>query len=61
MSELKSSFLVKRAGSVLTGMAQLVGHCATKQKVASTISSQGTCLGGWFDGPQSGYVQEATD
>ena len=29
----------------LTGMVQLVGYCPVKQKVAGSISSQGTCLG----------------
>ena len=30
----------------LTGVAQLVGHCPTNQKVASLILGQGTSLGG---------------
>ena len=47
--------------SCLTGVAQLVGHCSTKQKVATgSIPGQGTCLGRKF-GPQSGRVQKATD
>ena len=28
----------------LTGVAQLIGHCLTNCKVASSIPSQGTCL-----------------
>ena len=31
--------------SALTGMAQLVGHRPTKQRVTSLIPSEGTCLG----------------
>ena len=42
----------------LTGVAQLVGHHPTKQKVAGFIPSQGTCLDCGF-GPQLGHVGEA--
>ena len=39
----------ERCGSrnkgALAGVAQLVGHCPAKQKVAGLIPSQGTCLG----------------
>ena len=37
----------------MTGVAQLVGHDLAKQKVASSVSGQGTCLGCGF-GPQLG-------
>ena len=37
----------------LTGVAQWVGHCPANQKVASSITSQGTCLssrpGPWLE------------
>ena len=29
----------------LTGEARLIGHLSTKQKAASSVPSQGTCLG----------------
>ena len=31
--------------TALTGVAQLVGHRPTKQKVTGSIPAQGTCLG----------------
>ena len=49
-----------RKDTALNGVAQLVGHSSTKQKVAIFIPSQGTCLGCRFD-PWSGYLREATD
>ena len=53
---LKETFGPNWCGSV--GWSS--SHKATKQKVASSIPSQGTCLGFRF-GPQLGRVQEATD
>ena len=44
----------------LAGVAQLVGYHPAKRKVASSIPSQGTCLGCKF-GPWLGHVQEAMD
>ena len=44
----------------LTGVAQWVGHCSAKRKVAGSIPSQGTGLGGVFS-VQLGHIQEATD
>ena len=50
----------KTFSEVLTGVAQLVGCCSAKQKVAGSIPSQGTCLGCGFR-PSSGHIQEATE
>ena len=47
-------------GRAMTGVAQLVGWCPTKWKVASSIPDQGTCLGCRFS-PRSMNLQEATD
>ena len=43
----------KEGNSVLTGVAQLVRCCPTRQKVSSSIPSQATCLG-CRPGPQLG-------
>ena len=39
----------QKSTGALTSVAQLVGHHHTKQKVASSIPSQDTCLGLGFD------------
>ena len=44
----------------LTGVAQLVGHHLRKQKAASLIPGQGTCLGCGFS-PWVGSIQQASD
>ena len=44
----------------LTGVAQLVGHRATKWKVTGSVPSQGTCLGYGFS-PQLGCLREAAN
>ena len=41
--------------STLTGVAQLIGCCPGKQKVTSSIPSQGVFLG-CGPGPQLGHV-----
>ena len=33
----------------MVGVAQLAGHCLTKQKVSGSIPGQGTCRGCLFD------------
>ena len=52
--------LTKTLACALTSVAQLVGHHAAKQKVTSSIPSQGTCLDCGF-GLQSEHLQEALD
>ena len=44
----------------LTSMVQWIGRHSSKQKVASSIPGQGTCLGCWFS-PWAGHVPEAMD
>ena len=44
----------------LAGVAQLVGHHPANQKVTSSVTSQGTCLGCRF-GPWLGRMQEDTN
>ena len=51
---------MKYTSIALIGVTQLVGQHAPKQKVTSSIPSQGTHLACGF-GPQLGHEQEATD
>ena len=44
----------------LTGVAQWVGHCPTKRKVAGPSPGQGTCLA-CRPGPWLGRMQEETN
>ena len=53
------NILYKMVMIALTSVAQFVGHPYTKQKVTSSIPSEGTCLGYGFS-PQWGHVREAT-
>ena len=57
----KIPFIKKKKNQLaLTGVAQLVGCCLAKRKVAGSILFQGACLGCGF-GPWTGLVREATD
>ena len=47
---------IKTVGTVLAGVAQLVGHCSANQKVADLIPGQGICLGCGF-GPLLGMCK----
>ena len=40
----------------LAGMAQWIEHHPVNQRIASSIPSQGICLGGW-PGPQGGACE----
>ena len=46
----------KRVWWALAGVAQWIEHQAVNRKVASSIPSQGTCLG-WRPGPQWGACE----
>ena len=54
---MRETILLQKCNCCLTSLPQLVEHRPAKQKVASSISSQGTGLGCGF-GPHSGHVQE---
>ena len=46
--------------TALTGVAQLVGHRPTKQKVTGSIPAQGTCLGVGLVPSQGTYERQPT-
>ena len=52
--------MVTNVSTGLDCLAQGVGQSPAERKVAGSIPSRGTCLGGGF-GPGSGRVWEATD
>ena len=56
----QSGHIQESTSEALTGVAQLVRSCPTKQKVAGLIPGQGTCLSCRF-GPWLECVPEAKD